>query len=185
MTVGEATPRTGAYYRLRTRVVKALRHVPGLRALARAVLADEIASLRNGVNVRDGARPLDIGPGRFFAEGKGRTLPVVVIVATGMADDDAEQMAAAVERAQYFTGSFRPLFVIDCTRFIPFRSRGYGVEHVMPREQYAEANPRESYEEYLFGRVTSIVRAYRASSVVPLGSQVVSDALLVRLIGAR
>jgi hypothetical protein len=133
-----------------------------------------------------GATPaLDIHPGRFFAQDKGRQLPVVVVVATGMDVGDAERLAAAVERAQFLTGSFRPLFVVDSAEFAPFRTRGYAVERVMPVAAYAEVSPHDSYAEYLYGRVSSVARGYRAASVVPMPAQLIEDDLMLRLIGVN
>lgn len=139
-------------------LVAAARRLPGGHLLL-AALAEEI---------RPATRPLDIRPGRFFEPGRGRTLPVVVFVATGLSAGDAEVLAREVEAAQFTTGSFRPLFVVDGSEMRPFRSRELAVEHVVPREQFEATNPYDSWNEYLFDRVASIARSYRATSVVPL-----------------
>ncbi len=139
-------------------LVAAARRLPGGHLLL-AALAEEI---------RPSPRPMDIRPGRFFEPGRGRSLPVVVFVATGLAPGDAEVLAREVEAAQFTTGSFRPLFVVDGAEMRPFRAREMAVEHVMPREQFEATNPYDSWNEYLYGRVASIARSYRATSVVPL-----------------
>lgn len=185
MTTEAELVRASAYYRARTAAVRALRRIPGIRAAARAVMADELGGMRSRAAVREMAAPLDIRPGRFFAEQKGRTLPVVVFVATSIAAGDGEKLAAAVEQAQYLTGSFRPLFVIDAGQFGPFRARGFAVEYVMAREAYLRVNPADSYPEYLLARVSSIARAYRAASVVPLRPDALPDSVQLRLVGAQ
>jgi hypothetical protein len=156
-------------------IVAAARRLPGGQLLLSA-LAEEI---------RPTPRPMDIRPGRFFEPGRGRTLPVVVFVATGLAAGDAEVLAREVEAAQFTTGSFRPLFVVDGAEMRPFRSRELAVEHVMPRGQFEVTNPYDSWNEYLFDRVASIARSYRATSVVPLppGRAVALPPELLRLAG--
>jgi len=139
-------------------IVAAARRVPGGHLLL-AALAEEI---------RPSPRPMDIRPGRFFEPGRGRSLPVVVFVATGLCPGDAELLAREVEAAQFMTGSFRPLFVVDGAEMRPFRAREMAVEHVVPREQFEATNPYDSWNEYLYDRVASIARSYRATSVVPL-----------------
>lgn len=132
------------------------------------------------------AAMLGFRAGRYFGDRGGRSLPIVVVVSTGLQDADAERLARTVEYAQVVTGSFRPLFVIDRGEFGPFRARGYIVERVMRPDELAAVNPADSYPEYLFDRVTAIAREYGAKSVVPLpaGALAETDAVLLRLIGA-
>lgn len=135
--------------------------------------------------VRPVPRAVDIQPGRFYEPGRGRTLPIVIFVSTGMAEGDSEELARKVELAQVMTGSFRPLFVVDSSELRPFRTRQHAVEHIMPREEFEALNRHDSWTEYLHERTASIARAYRATSVVPLprgGVGQVSDEML-RLVG--
>lgn len=144
-----------------------------------------LVTLRRGLSRTPQRGPVDIRPGRLFAPGEGRDLPIVVIVATGMEDGDAEPLARAVETAQAMTGSFRPLFVVDGSDLDPFRSRQFAVEHVVPEAEFTDLNPDDSWFEYLFDRVAGIARSYRAQSVVPLPAgapDAVADHLL-RLVG--
>lgn len=169
--------RPPGYRGLRRRLVARLR---GSRAATRAVqaLTPEGAGAQS--------TPMGIMPGRHLAGDAARTLPIVVIVATGLGNGDAERVARHVEHAQVMTGSFRPLFVIDKADFAPFRHRGFVVERVMRADELAAVNPADSYSEYLFARVRSIARGYGASSVVPLPVDAL-DVLphpLFRLIGA-
>jgi hypothetical protein len=125
-------------------------------------------------------------PGRYFADDGARRLPVVVIVATGMGEGDAETLAREFEHAQMMTGSFRPLFVIDNADFTPFRSRGFVVERVMRADELRVANPHDSHGEYLFSRLRSITRDYGAVSVVPIppGAADSLKGTMARLVGA-
>jgi hypothetical protein len=129
---------------------------------------------------------MGIRAGQHFLKGSARKLPIVVIVATSLRSGEAESLAREVERAQIVTGTFRPLFVIDTAEFGPFRRRGYVVERVMPPEELAAANPGDAHGDYLFERISSIVRTYGATSVVPVaaGSAHALDGSLLRLIGS-
>ncbi|HEY9412159.1 MAG TPA: hypothetical protein VIP77_21455 [Jiangellaceae bacterium] len=179
-----AAPRpSGAYYRIRTGLIRAARRIPGMRALARAVLADEVGNARTRLLRRGGFDQLDIPPGRFFAEGRGRNLPTIALVCTGMAAGDAERVAAAVEQAQYLTGSFRPLFVVDSAELSAFRSRGHAVEHLMSEDDFHGVEPSGSYPEYLTARMTSISRSYGVSGTVPLQPDALPDPVMLRMIG--
>lgn len=134
----------------------------------------------------DAGYQMSLRPGRYFADAEARTLPIVVIVATGLRPGDTELLAQEFERAQLLAGSFRPLFVIDTAEFGPIRSRGYVVERVMRPDELAAVNPRDSYGEYLFTRLSSIVHDYGAASVVPLppGNPAALSGPLSRLVGA-
>lgn len=173
----------GALARIRAR---ASRRLPLLivavcrRLPAGTLLLEAVADL-----VRPVPRPADIHPGRFFELGRGRTLPIVLFVATGMAEGGSDEIARRVELAQAMTGSFRPLFLVDGTELRPFRIRQYAVERIMPREEFEALNPYDSWAEYLYERTASIARSYRATSVVPLpcgGAERVPDEML-RLVG--
>lgn len=164
--------------RLVARVRRAGRRVlavPAVRGRAVA-LADRFPVLRSAGNAVLGptqgtrrARTVDIRPGRMVTgETQGRRLPVVVVVAVGLGPGDAERLAAAIERAQLTTGTFRPLAVIDTGDLGAFRARGYAVEAVMSESVFARVNPHEAWSEYLFERVTVIASGYGARSVVPV-----------------
>lgn len=164
---------------VRRRAAALAERMPALRAMGNAVLGPPPPSTRR--------IPLDIRPGRmFYGDVQGRSLPIVVVVCLGMRQGDAEELAAAVERAQLTTGSFRPLFVVDGGELAPFRTRGYAVEALMDRETYARLNPHDAHTEYVFERVAAVCAAYRARAVVPLspaGLAATPDHVL-RLIGA-
>lgn len=183
MSDEEQITRGGLYYRLRTAGVRGLRRVPGARALARALLADEIGGARTRAARRGAVPPMDIRPGRFFTGDRGRTLPVIAIVALGANPGDAEKLADTVERAQYLTGSFRPLLVVDGGELAPFRARGFAVEHVMSEAAFRALNPEDSYNEYVLHRVGSIVSDYRALAALPVPPDG-GDPFQLRLIGA-
>lgn len=170
-----------SYRRLRGWFIRLIAGMPGSRRLATAVLADQISeAVRADVTV-----PLDIRPGRYFLHGKGRRLPIVVVVSTGADQNHAERLCSAIEHAQFTTGSFRPLFIVDVNNFEPFRKRGYAVERLMSADEYRQVNPHDSYSEYLFSRVATIARRYGASAVVPLPAELpLPDPPLLRLIGA-
>jgi hypothetical protein len=170
---------------LRRILVTAVRRVPGTRRLASALVRRSAPAPEPVVEVKP-PRPLRIRPGRYFPTGAARRLPIVVVVATGLRDGEAEELAREFEYAQMMTGSFRPLFVIDSGDFAPFRRRGYVVERVMNAQELASLNPRDAYGEYLFSRISTISRGYRAVSVVPYasGSLDVLRGPLLRLIGA-
>jgi hypothetical protein len=174
-----------------------LRHVPGAgRAYrgaverVRAMPADSplrAAALRASRAARPRrSGPVDITAGRYFVPGKGRTLPVVVLVATGLGPGDAEILADEVEHAQMTTAGFRPLCVIDSSELAPFRARGFAVERVMPEAAFAQVNPHQSWADYVYERVASIAQGYRAASVVPLppGRPDALPRTLLRLVGA-
>lgn len=179
----------GRVRRVLARVPGASRAYRGALDRVRALPADHpvrraaVRANRAGRTARTG--PLDITPGRYFVPGKGRTLPVVVVVATGLGPGDAERLADAVEHAQMTTAGFRPLFVVDVADFAVFRARGYAVEHVVPEERFALVNPHQAWSDYLFERVRSIAHAYGASAVVPLppGRPDALPAPLMRLVG--
>lgn len=163
------------YRQLRRMLLRALRRSPAAVRVARLLTDDEVTD----------HRPMGIRPGRYFDGVDARALPVVVIVATGLHDGDAERLAHEFERAQMMTGTFRPLFVIDSAELGPFRRRGYAVEHVLRPEELGELCPGDSYSEYLFMRVQSIARRYGASSVVPLpsGAPAALSGPMARLVG--
>jgi hypothetical protein len=169
--------------------------IPGYRALRaraastlrRSSLALRVAHMVAGSTKKSGQRTaMSFRPGRYFAGESARRLPVVVIVATGLGEEDTEGLAREIERAQMLAGSFRPLFVVDTAQFSPFRSRGYAVERVMTAGELAAANPLDSYGDYLFDRVRSIARDYSASSVVPIPAESAGamHGLTARLVGA-
>lgn len=151
------------------------------RSLRAAWLAGSAASAAASI----GRQPMRIRAGRHFTDSRARRLPIVVIVALGLADGAAEDLAQGVERTQLSTRSFRPLFVIDSTEFAPFRRRGYVVERVMPADELAAVNPGDDYDEYLYSRVSTIARMYRVASVVPVLPGSLDDlrGSLIRLVG--
>lgn len=110
--------------------------------------------------------PLRIRAGHHFTDEKARGLPIVVIVAQGLGEGAAEDLAREVGAVQVSTRSFRPLFVIDGADFAPFRQRGYVVERIMRPEGLAAVNPADDYGEYLDTRIAAIARGYRAAAVV-------------------
>jgi hypothetical protein len=181
-TRSQAQPMTG---RRRSREIlgRAARKVRVSRWIVRVLRPHRFAAPPPVGEVR--ARPLRIRPGRYFPPGVGRRLPIVVVVATGLRDGEAEELAREFEYAQMMTGSFRPLFVIDSGDFGPFRRRGYVVERVMSEKELAKTNPEDAYGEYLFSRLSTITSAYRAVSVVPFasGSLDILKGPLLRLIG--
>lgn len=164
-----------AVFGVARRGVDVLARVPGAERLAKEVAAQ---SLKNSA-------PMDIRPGRFFAPGTGRSLPIVVIVATGLGEGDSELLAREIEHAQFTTGAFRPLVVVDNAELAPLRARDFAVEHLMPQSAFEAVNPYDSWSEYVFDRVASIARSYRAQSVVPLpaGQPLAVARHLLRLIG--
>lgn len=147
-----------------------------------ARLAGSAASAAGSI----GRQPMRIRAGRHLTSSRARRLAIVVIVASGLGDGAAEDLAQDVERTQLSTRSFRPLFVIDSADFAPFRRRGYVVERVMPAEELAAVNPGDDYDEYLYSRVSAVARIYRAAAVVPIPAGGLDDwrGPLVRLIGA-
>lgn len=177
-SIRRATRRMLAVPRIRRIALTVAARFPAVKRLGKAMLDDSPQAAR---------RPAaDIRPGRFFPDGQGRKLPIVVLVATGLQAGDAERLVHEVEIAQMTTGTFRPLFVVDTSELRPFRDRGYAVEHVMTQEGYAAVNPHDSYVEYLFSRTTAICRAYGAHAVVPLppGDPTALSRPVLRLIGA-
>lgn len=112
--------------------------------------------------------PLKIRAGRYFTDKKARRLPIVILVATGLREEDAEALAREIERAQLMTASFRPVFVIDSADFTPFRRRGYVVERVMPADEFRSIAPTHAYLEYLTTRLETVLREYRAISIIPI-----------------
>lgn len=166
---------------------------PAVRRRA-AALADRVPWLRSAGNAVLGPPPssgrratLDIRPGRMFhGATQGRRLPIVVVVCLGTGPGDAELLAAAVERVQLTTGSFRPLFVVDGAELSPFRTRGYAVEAVMDRDAYARVNPQDAHSEYVFERVSAICAAYGARGVVPItpAALTATPEHVLRLLGA-
>ncbi|NEE01445.1 hypothetical protein [Phytoactinopolyspora halotolerans] len=174
--------------RTRTPGYRAARRLAG-RALRRSDLAMRIARRLSGSaapRTSGQHRSMAFRPGRYFVQDGARRLPVVVVVATGLTDGEAERIAREFEYAQMMTGSFRPLFVIDSADFAPFRSRGYVVERVMRAHELAVASPGDSYGEYLFSRLRSIASDYGAASIVPLpeGSAATLRGSTARLVGA-
>ena len=175
------------------RVARRFLAVPRVRRRA-AALADRLPALRDVANRALGAPPattrrqvLDIRPGRmFWGDLQGRQLPILVVVAVGVAPGDGEQLAEEVEQAQLATGTFRPLIVTDSNQLAPFRLRGQAVEAVMAQSVYARINPQDAWSEYLFERVNSIVKAYGAQSVVPWTANGWQDTprYVLRLLGA-
>jgi hypothetical protein len=165
--------------------------LPGGRVLERLGLvlrnrsARAVREVRSWTSVVTGAGlpPMGIRSGKHLAAAERRKLPIVVIVAQGLGDGDAEKLARQIEEMQLFTRSFRPLFVIDSAEFAPFRQRGYVVERVMPADELAAVNPGDDHGEYVRSRIAAITRIYRAASVVPFPTGGQSDLpdLLVRL----
>ncbi|WP_129662637.1 hypothetical protein [Phytoactinopolyspora endophytica] len=179
---------TTAAIRARVPGYRVARRVAG-RLLRRSPVAMRVARRLAGTGKAGssaGGTSMGFRPGRYFVQDGARKLPVVVIVATGLGEGEAEGLAREFEYAQMMTGSFRPLFVIDSADFAPFRGRGYVVERVMRAEELSAASPGDSHSEYIFSRLRSIASDYGASSIVPLpeGTAGALRGPTARLVGA-
>lgn len=163
---------------------RAMRRVAGI-ARGRSIRTVRLAGSAASAAASIGRQPMRIRAGRHFTDRRARRLPIVVIVAAGLSDGAAEDLAREVERTQLSTRSFRPLFVIDSADFAPFRRRGYVVERVMPAGELAAVNPGDDYDEYLYSRVSAIARLYQVASVVPVPSGSLDNlrGSLIRLVG--
>jgi hypothetical protein len=162
----------------------AVRRIAGI-ARGRSLRAVRLAGSAASAAASIGRQPMRIRAGRHFIDSRARRLPIIVIVASGLGDGAAEDLAQEVERTQLSTRSFRPLFVVDSADFAPFRRRGYVVERVMPVDELAAVNPGDDYDEYLYSRVSAIARLYHVASVVPVPSGSLDNlrGSLIRLVG--
>ncbi|MFX0539025.1 hypothetical protein ACQBAT_15670 [Ornithinimicrobium sp. Y1847] len=85
-------------------------------------------------------------------------LPVVGVLATGLAEAQLEELMSHLAELQRSTVAFRPLLVVDRPIFAAARPFGYVVEHVLPRADWAFET---AWEDYLAERLGSLVDHYQ------------------------
>lgn len=113
---------------------------------------------------RHGAGHVDVGllPDRQLAGPDVGRVPVVAVLATGLADAQAEALMDQLADLQRETAAFRPVLVVDRPVFAAARRHGYVVEHVIPEQQFARGEfGAGSWEDYLARRLGTVIDHYQ------------------------
>jgi hypothetical protein len=128
--------------------------------------------------------PPGLKAGRFVPAKVADELPVSLVVMPGGDAESVSLMIRTIAEQQMLVGGFKPVFLIDHAAFVPFRSAGYVVEHLVPRAEWARRPWSTPWGDYVAVRVAQCRSTYQpdVTVILPPGA-VVDRELLGALLG--
>ncbi|GAA1171634.1 hypothetical protein GCM10009584_10690 [Ornithinimicrobium humiphilum] len=123
-----------------------------------------------------GTLPVPLHGGRYLTGRDTLLLPVVGVVAVGLAEEQVDTVVEQVADLQRRDLAFRPLLVLDRPLFAVARRHGYVVEVVVPQHAWADQPQGDrpepvAWEDYLGRRLAGLVDHYQLWHLAHAGPQ--------------
>ena len=90
----------------------------------------------------------------------------VLFIAWGVDAARLREYVGRVERLQTMLVDLHPVFLVDSVALEPMRERGYGVEYVIPLNDWREQRPAHEWGAYLTQRIAALRDLHRPLTVV-------------------